>query len=142
MCLRRKKMQIYGCKHVLSFEKFRKVPRGKFPPEKYFVSGEIFLRDIFRKSSRNPGGCRTVPDNFFKKNFYNFIKNFIKNFYNFIKNFIKNFYNFIKDFIKNFYNFIKNFIKNFYNFIKNFIKNFYNFTKYIELTPYTQTIMP
>jgi preprotein translocase subunit Sss1 len=93
------------------------------------VSGEIFLRGIFRKSSRNLGGCRSVPDNFFKKNFYNFIKNFIKNFYNFIKNFIKNFYNFIKNFIKNFYNFIKNFIKSFYNFIKNFIKNFYNFTK-------------
>jgi hypothetical protein len=91
--------------------------------------GKFFPRDIFRKSSRNRGGCRTVSDNFFKKNFYNFIKNFIKNFYNFIKNFIKNFYNFIKNFIKNFYNFIKNFIKNFYNSIKNFIKNFYNFIK-------------
>jgi hypothetical protein len=29
-----KKMQIYGCKQVFNFEKFRKVPLGKFPPEK------------------------------------------------------------------------------------------------------------
>jgi hypothetical protein len=34
MCLRLKKMQIHGCKQVLYFEKFRKVPLGKFPPEK------------------------------------------------------------------------------------------------------------
>jgi hypothetical protein len=27
-------MQIYGCKQAFDFEKFRKVPLGKFPPEK------------------------------------------------------------------------------------------------------------
>jgi hypothetical protein len=32
LCL--KKIQIYGCKLVLHFEKFRKVPLGKFPPER------------------------------------------------------------------------------------------------------------
>jgi hypothetical protein len=28
------KVQIYDCKQVFYFEKFRKVPLGKFPPEK------------------------------------------------------------------------------------------------------------
>jgi hypothetical protein len=28
------KVQIYGCKQVFYFEKSRKIPLGKFPPEK------------------------------------------------------------------------------------------------------------
>jgi hypothetical protein len=110
---------------VLYFDKSRNVPLRKFPPEIFCVGGK-FSPGTF---SENPPEIREdvgqFSTTFSKKNFYNFIKNFIKNFYNFIKNF----YNFIKNFIKNFYNFIKNFIKNFYNFIKNFIKNFYIFLK-------------
>jgi hypothetical protein len=92
---------------------FHKIPEsspGKFPPEKYFVSGGNFPPGHFPKIlQRMSYSFRQL----FQKNFYNFIKNF----YNFIKNFIKNFYNFIKNFIKNFYNFIKNF----YNFYKKFL---------------------
>jgi hypothetical protein len=29
-----KKIQFYGCKHVFFFDKSRKIPLGKFPPEK------------------------------------------------------------------------------------------------------------
>jgi hypothetical protein len=61
MDLHLKKVQIYGCKQGLSFEKFRKVPLGKFPPEKNspenisdnFVKFRkfFFRRETFRKIS-------------------------------------------------------------------------------------------
>ena len=54
-----KKIQFYGCKHVFYFDKSRKIPLGKFPPEKnppenisdnfvkfqkFFLTGEHFRK--------------------------------------------------------------------------------------------------
>ena len=54
-----KKIQFYGCKHVFCFDKSRRIPLGKFPPEKnppenisdnfvkfrkFFLTGEDFRK--------------------------------------------------------------------------------------------------
>jgi hypothetical protein len=39
--LHHKKIQFYGCKQVFYFDKSRKVPLGKFPPEIFCVRGKF-----------------------------------------------------------------------------------------------------
>jgi hypothetical protein len=55
MGLHLKKVQIYGCKQGLFFEKFRKVPLGKFPPEENSPENisDNFVK--FRKFRKIPG---------------------------------------------------------------------------------------
>jgi hypothetical protein len=61
------KIQFYGCKRAFVFDKSRKVPLGKFPPEIFCVGGN-FSPGTF---SKNPPEIREevgqFPTTFYKK---------------------------------------------------------------------------